>query len=128
MHKQIIALFLVSSLMTTMFLPAFIFLDYLSNQAAITEAFCENKAQPELKCNGQCHLAKQLKKVNPPSNEEEQAPPSVETFAFLWFQNETNQKSIFSFDSKSEQVAYLNAHWDSIQIEQPGPPPRKTIA
>ena len=31
------------------------------NQTAITEKFCENKAKPVLKCNGKCHLMKQLK-------------------------------------------------------------------
>ena len=32
------------------------------NQDEITEKYCENKSQPMLKCNGQCYLAKQLKK------------------------------------------------------------------
>lgn len=26
----------------------------------IIETYCENKAEPKLQCNGQCHLAKQL--------------------------------------------------------------------
>ncbi len=38
----------------------FVWLNYEANKAAITEEFCENKAKPELQCNGQCHLAKQL--------------------------------------------------------------------
>lgn len=31
------------------------------NQKEITDKFCENKAKPILKCNGKCHLMKQLK-------------------------------------------------------------------
>jgi hypothetical protein len=31
------------------------------NQAEITEKYCENKAIKEMKCNGKCYLAKQLK-------------------------------------------------------------------
>jgi hypothetical protein len=31
------------------------------NQAEITEKYCENKAKKEMKCNGKCYLAKQLK-------------------------------------------------------------------
>ncbi len=31
------------------------------NQSEITKKYCENKAKPKLKCNGKCHLAKQLK-------------------------------------------------------------------
>ena len=34
--------------------------NYELNKAAITEEFCVNKEKPELKCNGQCHLAEQL--------------------------------------------------------------------
>ena len=36
---------------------------YELNRAFITANFCENKAKPELKCNGKCHLAKELKKA-----------------------------------------------------------------
>jgi hypothetical protein len=32
------------------------------NQTYLTEKYCINKDQPELKCNGNCYLAKQLKK------------------------------------------------------------------
>lgn len=41
------------------------------NQEEITEAYCENLSQPELKCNGQCHLAKQLSLWNESSAQEE---------------------------------------------------------
>ncbi len=34
------------------------------NQKAITEKYCENKARPELECNGQCHLKKQIKLIS----------------------------------------------------------------
>jgi hypothetical protein len=33
------------------------------NQNEITRMECENKNKPELKCNGKCYLAKQLKKA-----------------------------------------------------------------
>lgn len=38
-----------------------IFSDYLLNTKYITENFCVNKEKPKLKCNGKCHLAKELK-------------------------------------------------------------------
>jgi hypothetical protein len=37
-----------------------VWLNYTLNKAAITKQYCENKAKPELHCNGKCHLAKQL--------------------------------------------------------------------
>lgn len=36
------------------------FSNYLLNKELITNKFCENKAKPKLKCNGKCHLKKQL--------------------------------------------------------------------
>lgn len=37
---------------------------YFINQAEITELFCVNKEKPKLECNGKCHLAKELVKVD----------------------------------------------------------------
>ena len=38
-------------------------LNYQLQKARITERYCVNKARPQLKCNGKCHLAKQLRKA-----------------------------------------------------------------
>jgi hypothetical protein len=50
-----------------------ILLDYLIHSNEITEKYCENKAKPILKCNGKCHLAKTLLKVEP-SNDTPKLP------------------------------------------------------
>ena len=34
---------------------------YLCNKEYITVAFCENKAKPQMACNGKCYLSKQIK-------------------------------------------------------------------
>lgn len=39
-----------------------------ANQTNIIAEFCENKDQPQLECNGKCHLAKTLKKAAQPSD------------------------------------------------------------
>ena len=38
--------------------------NYELNKARITELYCVNKARPLLHCNGQCHLARQLRKAD----------------------------------------------------------------
>ncbi len=38
--------------------------DYLVNYDYISTVLCENKAKPELKCNGKCHLMKELAKAS----------------------------------------------------------------
>ena len=37
-------------------------IDYIVNYEYISTVLCENKAKPELKCNGKCHLMKELAK------------------------------------------------------------------
>ena len=39
-------------------------LDYIVNYDYISKVLCENKAKPELKCNGKCHLMKELAKAS----------------------------------------------------------------
>lgn len=46
--------------MTLLFKPVFPVLEYFVNYDYIVKELCENKAKPELKCNGKCHLAKEL--------------------------------------------------------------------
>lgn len=37
--------------------------DYIINYDYITKVLCENKAKPEMKCNGKCQLMKNLAKA-----------------------------------------------------------------
>ncbi len=48
-------------LMMQVLSASFIVLNHSVNQSYIIENFCENKEKPELKCNGKCHLNKQIK-------------------------------------------------------------------
>ncbi len=43
--------------------PVLPVLDYIVNYDYIASELCENKAKPELHCNGKCHLAKELAKA-----------------------------------------------------------------
>lgn len=40
----------------------FTYVDFKMNQKEITAKYCVNKDRPQLRCNGNCYLAKQLKK------------------------------------------------------------------
>ncbi|WP_035678883.1 hypothetical protein [Flavobacterium limnosediminis] len=43
-------------------------LEYVFNYDYIVKELCENKAKPEMKCNGKCHLVKELAKVSESDN------------------------------------------------------------
>ena len=52
------------------------------NYDYIVTNLCENKSKPELKCNGKCHLTKQLAKASESSSEnspEKKRYPSEQT-------------------------------------------------
>lgn len=44
--------------------PAFPVLEYVLQYDYISKVLCENKARPEMHCNGKCHLMKELAKAS----------------------------------------------------------------
>lgn len=58
--KKIVVLIILSFLIK----PVFPLIDYAVNYDYISTVLCENKAKPELQCNGKCHLMKELGKNN----------------------------------------------------------------
>ncbi len=50
-------------------------LNYYIDYDYIVAELCENKDQPVLECNGKCHLAKEIKKVNNGIDTQQEAPP-----------------------------------------------------
>ena len=54
---------LVAVMCITMLANPMIYLKFKLNQDYIAKVLCVNKARPQLKCNGHCYLAKQLKKA-----------------------------------------------------------------
>jgi hypothetical protein len=48
---------------------------YLANKEYVAKELCVNKAKPKLKCNGKCHLAKQLQKLEEPQPKKTPSAP-----------------------------------------------------
>ena len=78
------------------------------NQTEITEKYCENKTKPKLKCNGKCHLAKQLRAQDNQDDSSKSSLPkfkkdieinlihqSIETLSFSKLDFSLVQKSSF---------------------------------
>ena len=66
--------------MSTIVGPACIITNFYINQAEIIEEFCENKAKPELNCNGNCHLTKELSKQIDKTSPQEKSGISFSIF------------------------------------------------
>jgi len=58
--KKIVVIFALALLLK----PLIPFVDYMVNYDYISKELCVNKAKPELKCNGKCHLMKELAKAS----------------------------------------------------------------
>lgn len=53
-----------------------VFVSFKLNQTFIAETLCENRQEPEMQCNGSCHLKKQL------IQHDEQEPDAPREFRF----------------------------------------------
>jgi hypothetical protein len=104
--------------------PIFPVIDYAINYDYISTVLCINKAKPELKCNGKCHLMKELAKASeddkPISSDKKQgSSPYIDLFVteadplrFLFFKKGTTRKLNASYSN-------LYSHLDSYAIFHP---------
>lgn len=69
--KHVITILVLVAILLQPFSNAVILLNYTINKEYISKNICENRKKPQLRCNGKCHLMKQLKKEN---KQQEQSP------------------------------------------------------
>ena len=62
-HKNYIALLLLMLISIKTILVPVVYLDFELRKDFIIKNLCENRFKPQLKCNGQCYLAKKLYKI-----------------------------------------------------------------
>jgi len=61
--SQISSIIIALLFVFTINFKSLITINYFINQTEIAELFCINKDKPQLECNGKCHLATQIDKV-----------------------------------------------------------------
>lgn len=86
--------------------PVLPLVDYVVNYDYISKVLCENKAKPELKCNGKCHLMRELAKASeeeqPVSSDKKALHYEFETVflqqlpEFAWFNFDISQKNLIN--------------------------------
>lgn len=102
MIQKFISVFFVLAFSANVFYNAVVYLDYVIHQEAITALFCVNKDEPEMQCNGSCHLKDQLAQ-NSHENEQNTPPefrfevitavtPEEEINSFEWAQFKKHEK------------------------------------
>lgn len=91
------------------FRPVMPLVDYLVNYDYIAKVLCENKTKPELKCNGKCHLMKQLAKASEGEKSEQKDKKNTAKIEWEVPFLEVRQASLFS-----KLLTHFNPHSFSI--------------
>ncbi len=73
---RLFAFFIIAALIVQGSGRLFILINFKLHQAYIASTLCENRDKPEMKCNGNCHLKKELRKND--EREQKQQPPNIE--------------------------------------------------
>ena len=82
MHR-FLAYFFTALLLVQVLGAEVLVVSYELNQARITARFCVNKARPALRCHGQCHLARQLRRAEGADGPAPMAPAARVKFEVL---------------------------------------------
>jgi len=95
------------------FKPVLPIVEYILFYDYIATELCVNKDKPELKCNGTCHLKKELSEAsdseNPISNDKNNRP--LTEFPFLFFENFQKFNLIVFYESIPEEyLTYPNLY------------------
>lgn len=70
---------------------------YLINKDYVARELCVNKSKPQMHCNGKCHLAKQLKKLEESSSEDQKPAPvsQLKLREVNWIAQESTTDAVF---------------------------------
>ena len=114
------AIFLSSLVLYNMLRVSFTYLYYTVDPIGFIEELCENKDQPELQCNGKCHL----KKVTESSKNSEKAPTQIIDFKDVLLYKQSNVSSIAKVDYTYSKT-FFNAknHYKYLAINTNFRPP-----
>ncbi|VXC40496.1 conserved hypothetical protein [Flavobacterium sp. 9AF] len=96
--------------------PVIPVLDYIVNYEYIATELCENVAKPELKCNGKCHLAKELAKASETEKPISSNKKNVSQDTEVLFCNEIERLNILfhNFLFEKEKVDFYHNLYQSV--------------
>lgn len=87
--------------------PILPMVDYWVNYEYIAKELCENKAKPEMHCDGKCHLKKELAKAS-----EEEKPISSDKKA-----TSKQESEVLFFESKTTLISQPILFFTSLKVK-----------
>ncbi len=97
--------------------PVFPVFEYAVNYDYIANVLCVNKAKPEMKCNGKCHLMKELAKASDaetPISQDKKTPHQEIEVLFLEEMIAFHFAPIFSFEQEKE----INSNYSNLYFQE----------
>lgn len=119
--KQVVTIAVIFGILIQSFGKLVLLSNYLLNKEYITLNFCENKSKPKLKCNGKCHLTKQLKEQDKQDNSSKNNTRSVEEVQFC-YEYDNSILPPFFYVSISPNWGYLNEETNTTSLSVFHPP------
>ena len=105
--KHFLSIVLIFVILLQSFSKLVLLSNYLLNNEFITLNYCVNKSKPKLKCNGKCHLTKQLKEQEKQESSSKDNSKSVDEAQFCSEYDHTILPR-FVYVSISANWTYLN--------------------
>lgn len=96
------------------------YVEYFLNKEYIVEFLCINKDKPELKCDGKCHLAKQIKKQQ--ENEPKSMRVSLENYPIGFINIYNIQSHLILITSSDSGFSYSNLYYSDYKASYLKPP------
>ena len=100
-------------------------MEYVLNYDYIKEVLCINKDQPQLQCNGKCHLNKQLQQVAESEESSDENLPELNKLEITFhYHNPVNKPSFKQLSPLLNKVSEydrfsLKPYWPSIATPPP---------
>lgn len=122
--KRVISFLLLVSLAYQCLGSMGVFVWFESNRSYIAKELCENRARPQMHCNGQCVLMKKLKALEEKSSDKS-LPQNLKYDTFLCVMQDwlVMPKSL-SILLERNYVAYYNTYYSFIHLKNNFRPPR----
>jgi len=102
-------------------------LHYVCNYNFYKNVLCENKAKPELQCNGKCHLAKELKESTLEQEDSKLPMPSLDLskLPISLLEEYTTIKTFFFLEEKRLITTNVINFFPHVYRNVSTPPPDK---
>lgn len=103
--------------------PVLPFVEYLALYDYIKNELCENRQAPELKCNGKCHLSKELAKASEQESSSDKKAHSSETqVLFFHFSEAYTLQKIPVLNLKQADEVAVNFYENQFTLSLLKPP------